>query len=211
MLTADAFRDSEEGIVIRYRTDRKLLNQRRLQGVTKVKETVIKDFLFADDCAVNDTSTQGMQATIDRLSGSCDNFGLTINTKKTEVLYQPCPGKPHQKPSVTVKGAVLNSVDKFTYLGSTLSPHVNIDEEVKCRIAKASSAFGRLRQSVWERRDIGLSTKLTVYQAVVITTLLPVQFVFFYLTTVIEQKIHRILKPSARAGKRLKYICLEKS
>ena len=158
MLT-DAFRDSKEGILIRYRADRKLLNQRRWQAVTKVKETVIKDFLFAGDCAVNDTSAQGMQVTINRLSGSCNNFGLTISTKKAKALYQPCPGKPHQNPSNTVKGEVFNSADKFTYLGSTLSRHVNIDKEVKCRIAKASSAFGRLRQSLWECRGIGLSTK----------------------------------------------------
>ena len=168
----DAFHDSEEGIAIRYRTDGKLFNQRRLQAVTKVKETVIRDFLFADDCALNATSVQAMQVTTDRLSGSCDNFGLTISTKKTEVMYQPCPGKPHQKSNITVNGKVLNDVDKFTYLGSTLSHQANIDEEIKCRISKASSAFGRLRQNVWERRGISLCTKLKVYQAVVITTLL---------------------------------------
>ena len=52
MLT-DAFHDSEEGILIRYRTDGKLFNQGRLQAVTKVKETTIRDFLFAEDWAVN--------------------------------------------------------------------------------------------------------------------------------------------------------------
>ena len=58
----DAFQDSEEGVLIRYRTNEKLFNQRLLLAVTKVKETVIKDFLFADDCALNSTSEQAMQA-----------------------------------------------------------------------------------------------------------------------------------------------------
>ena len=44
--------------------------------------------------------------------------------------------------------------------------------EVECRISKASSAFARLQQNVLERRGICLSTKLKVYQAVVISTLL---------------------------------------
>ena len=40
----------------------------------------------------------------------------------------------------------MQVVDKFTYLGSTLSRVMHIDDEV--RIAKASAAFGRLRGSI---------------------------------------------------------------
>ena len=63
-------------------------------------------------------------------------------------------------------------VDKFTYLGSTLSRAVHIDDEVTSRTAKASVAFGRLRTNVWERKGIRLDTKLQVYKAVVLPTLL---------------------------------------
>ena len=171
MLT-DAFQACDDGISIRYRMDGKLLNLRRLQAVTKVKETVVRDFLFADDCALNATTEQQMQDEMDCFSGACDNFGLTISTKKTEVMYQPAPGKPYQEPHVTVKGQKLQAVDNFTYLGSTLSRAVNIDVEVNNRIAKASAAFGRLRENVWERRGLSLATKLKVYHAVVLTTLL---------------------------------------
>ena len=62
--------------------------------------------------------------------------------------------------------------DKFTYLGSTSSRVVHIDDEVNARIAKASAAFGRLFYSVWERRTIRLDTKLKVYNAAVLPTLL---------------------------------------
>ena len=60
-----------------------------LQAVTKVKETVIRDFLFADDCAVNANTEQKMQNGINHLSKACDNFGLNISTKKTEVMSHP--------------------------------------------------------------------------------------------------------------------------
>ena len=63
-------------------------------------------------------------------------------------------------------------VDKFTYLGSTFSRVVHIDDEVNARIAKASAAFGRLRGSVLDRSRIRLDTKLKVYKAVVLPTLL---------------------------------------
>ena len=71
-----------------------------------------------------------------------------------------------------MKGQRLLVVDKFTYLGSTLSRVVHIDDEVNARIAKASAAFGRPRGSIWDRSGIRLDTKLKVYKAVVLPTLL---------------------------------------
>jgi hypothetical protein len=171
MLT-DAFQGSQDGVRLRYRTDGRLFNLRRMQAITKVKETVIRDLLFADDCALNAPTEQKMQHEMNCLSEACNNFGLTISTKKTEVLYQPAPGKPYHEPNITVNGQKLQAVDKFTYLGSTLSRAVNIDAEINNRVAKASAAFGRLRENVWERRGLSRTTKLKVYRAVVLTTLL---------------------------------------
>ena len=71
-----------------------------------------------------------------------------------------------------MKGQRLQVVDKFTYLGNTLSRFVHIDDEVNARIAKASAAFGRLRGSIWGRSGIRLDTKLKVYRSVVLPTLL---------------------------------------
>ncbi|XP_030401681.1 uncharacterized protein LOC115642368, partial [Gopherus evgoodei] len=123
----DAFQHCTEGVGLKYRTDGKLFNLRRLCAITKVKETVLRDFPFADDCAVNASAEPEMQA---------------------------------------------SAVDHFMYLGSTLSRAVSIDDEVNCRIAKASSAFGQLHSNVWERRGISLPMKLNVYRAAVLPTLL---------------------------------------
>ena len=92
--------------------------------------------------------------------------------KKTGVVHQPAPGKQYNELTTTVKGQKLKVVDKFTYLGSTLSRAVHIDDKVTARITKASAAFGRLRANVWERNGIKLDAKLKVYKAVVLPTLL---------------------------------------
>ena len=148
-MLSDAFcDDNKNDIKIRFRTDGRLFNLRRLQTKAKVKEDSIRDLLLADDCALNVATETQMQQSMNRFSTACDNFGLTINSKKTEVLYQPARRKPHVEPVITVKGETLKAVEKFTYLGSTLARAVNIDDEVVARIAKASTAFGRLRKSV---------------------------------------------------------------
>ena len=98
------------------------------------------------------------------------NFQLTISTTKTEVVHQPAHGKPYSEPTITVNGHKLHVVDKFTYLGSTLSIEVYIDDEVTARTAKVSVAFSRLSTIVWKRNGIRLDTKLKVYEAVVLPT-----------------------------------------
>ena len=143
-----------------------------------VQTKVLDEFLFADDMAKGAPTEEKMQKGLDQVSDSCDSYDLTNSIKKTEVVYQPAPGKPYKKPTITVKGQRLQVVDKFTYLGSTLSKVVHIDDEVNARIAKASAAFGRLRGSIWVRcgiTDFSLSfsdTKLKVYRSVVLPTLL---------------------------------------
>ena len=64
---------------------------------------------------------------------------LTLQSaQKTEIVHQPAPGKLYSEPTITVNGQKLEIVDKFTYLGSNLSVH--IDGKVTARTAKASVA-----------------------------------------------------------------------
>ena len=171
-MLSDAFGGADFGVGIRWRFDGSVFNIKRLQARTKVHSGTINDLLFADDCTLNSTSEHNMQRSIDIFSNACDNFGLTISTKKTEVMHQPAPGKPYIEPNITINDQRLNAVDKFTYLGSTLSRNVVLDDEVNSRLAKASAAFGRLYKNVWDRRGITPETKIKVYRAVVLTTLL---------------------------------------
>ena len=116
---------------------------------------VLDEFLFADDMAKGAPTEEKMQKGVDQLSGSYDSYDLSISIKNTEVVYQPAPRKPYKEPTITVQvHQRLQVVDKFTYLGSTLSRVVHIDDEVNATIAKASAAFGRLRGSIWDRSRI---------------------------------------------------------
>ena len=114
--------------------------------VTKVKETVIRNFLFAYDCALNANTKQMIQHEMDFLSQGCDNFGLTISTKKTEVMYQPAPGKSYKEPHVTVNGQNLSgsSLSRVVYmLKSTvglLRPASPSDDSVRMSGNREASA-----------------------------------------------------------------------
>ena len=132
-------------------------NLRRLQAKSKVQAEVLDEFLFDDNMEKSVPTEAKMQKCVDQVSDSCDDYYLTISIKRTEVVYQPAPSKPYREPTITVKGQRLQVVDKFTYLGSTLSRVGHIDDEVNTRIIKASATFVRLRGSVSDRRESGLT------------------------------------------------------
>ena len=93
MLT-DAFQDGDNGIPIKYSFDGKLINLRRLQAKSKVQTEVLDEFFFADDMTKGAPTEDKMQKGLGHVSDSCDSYDLTISIKKTEVVYQPEPGKP---------------------------------------------------------------------------------------------------------------------
>ena len=109
---------------------------------------------------------------VDKFSQASKLFGLTINISKTEVLYQPAPNTNPQEPTITIDGTRLKNIDSFKYLGSIISNDAYLDKEIASRISKASQALGRTRTRVLNQHNICLSTKLKVYSAVVLTSLL---------------------------------------
>ncbi|BHF80420.1 hypothetical protein SprV_0702354700 [Sparganum proliferum] len=124
----DAYRgDERPGIRIAYRTDGQLLNQRRIHFQSRVSTTTVHELLFADDCALNTTSEEEMQRSMDLFSAACANFGLVINTQKTVVMHQPPPNSAiataHNAPppQISVNGTQLQVVENSRTWG-VLSP-----------------------------------------------------------------------------------------
>ena len=77
---------------------------------------------------------------------------MSVNFKKTEILYQPVPGQANVSPSFKINGSVLKNVESFSYLGSFISVKADINDEIQHRLRAASYAFGRMRERVFEER-----------------------------------------------------------
>nr|VZI35006.1 unnamed protein product [Spirometra erinaceieuropaei] len=155
-------------------TDGHLLNHRRMHFQSRVSITTVHELLFADYCAYHTTSEKDLLRSMDLFSAACENFGLVINTERTVVMHQPPPNTvpPHNAPQISVNETQLQVVDKFMYLDSTLSRSTKIDDEVACRISEVSQAFGRPQNTIWNRHCLQFSTKLKMYKAVILPTLL---------------------------------------
>ena len=171
-LLAHAFRDCDRGVGLRFRTTGKVFDLRRFNAKSKTFQALIIELLYADDADFVAHTEADMQHIMDLFSASCEAFGLTISLNKTKAMFTPAPGEPYIEPSILVNGTRLGVVEKFVYLGSTLTRDGSLDAEIYQRIQKASVAFGKLEKRLWSVRDITNHTKICVYRACILTTLL---------------------------------------
>ena len=116
---------------------------------------------YADDLAL--LSKDSADAVLDLLNQSASQLGLRINVAKTKTFGVG---------NLTMDSEAVDKVQSF-YLGSTFSGEsIYPSLDISSRIGKATALFGRLRQAPWERSDISIETKMRVYRAAVIPTLL---------------------------------------
>lgn len=168
---ADDLGKVEDSVYIRFRRDGNIFSLKDFKS-KKCARLLIMELLYADDCALLSHTEVGLQKCTTIFATACKRFGLTISLSKTEVLYQPAPKTVRVEPKIQIESTTLNVVNRFTYLGSIISDNAGIDLEIASRIKKASAAYGRLKERVWDDRNIRLTTKITVYKAAVLSTLL---------------------------------------
>lgn len=170
--TSDSSCEVHKGVYLRSRTDGNLFNLARLRAKSKCREICVEELLYADDSALVAQSLEDLQDMLDRFVAASEAFGLSINIKKTEILYQPAPGTPHEDPDLYIHGKPVKSVSNFTYLGSVISCDNSIESEITRRIQSSASAFGALEERVWSQRGIKLATKCKLYRVFVLPCLL---------------------------------------
>lgn len=160
------------GIEISTRSDGGLFNLSRLKARTKVKHVKITELQYADDNATPAHLPEDLQISANTFSNAYTRFGLKINLGKTEVLVQTPPNTDPPNTSVSINGVPIKQVDHFKYLGSILASDATCRVDIENRIRSAHAAYGKLCKRVFQNRDLTLKTKILVYQAVVISTLL---------------------------------------
>ena len=163
-----AFNTATEGVYFHTRSDGGLFNISRLRARTKRSPRTARDMLFADDAAFVANTEADLQNLMDRFSKAAEEFGMKISIKKTNILAQGT----EIIPDIKVNSESLEVVGEFTYLGSTIAANLSLDSELNRRIGRASSTFAKLSHKVWENSKLSIKTKIDVYKACVLSTLL---------------------------------------
>ena len=159
-----------KGVRVAYLQGAKLVgNRRKLQH-----EAIISDLEYADDMALVTESWDDLKSILDDVSIWRRDLGLTISCSKTKTLSvlpsdiypKPVPINlfPYDDPVVVVSN--------FQYVGIIVQDNCGTAIEVDSRICKASKAFRSLCHILWYQRKIKTCTQLSIFNAVVLSTLL---------------------------------------
>ena len=81
----------------RFRTNDSVSNIQILKAKTKTSCMLLRDLLYADDCALIANSEEHAKSIVDDFIRATVRYGLTVSIKKMEVLHQPRPGTPPQR------------------------------------------------------------------------------------------------------------------
>ena len=159
-----AFKDISPcySIKVRFRYDGDLFDLRRLKSKTKIFTKYIREAQYADDIAIFTNDGTALQCLLSAYSNLSLKMGLTINIKKTETMIVG------EQLNFYIDGHKLKRVDRFKYLGSYVTKDCKLDDEITARIQATSFAMGRLRDSVFDCRDLTVETKLKVYNQCII-------------------------------------------
>ena len=90
---------------------------------------------------------------------------MIIRTVSYCIVYR-YPGS-----DIQAAGMDLELVNEFCYLGSYIAYNGSCEKDVKVRIGKAATIFGKMRK-IWKSNRISLKVKMRLYESVILSTLL---------------------------------------
>ena len=137
-------------------------------GLEWVSGQRLTDLDFADDTALLDSTWAGMIDLTGRVEAEAATVGLRINADKTKVMVIGVQG---QTQAVKVEGKPVEEVSEFCYLGSVIAGDGSCDKDIRTRLGKANSTFGRLL-NIWKNKSLAIKIKIQLYEALVMSTLL---------------------------------------
>ena len=108
-----------------------------------------------------------MKITTDLVVEEDRKVGLKVNTRKTEVMKM----RSSDTHCIRIDNTDINEVPKVTYLRCEISRDANVRNEINIRIGKAGAAFIMLN-NVWRAHNMSLSTKLTLFNSIVVSVLI---------------------------------------
>ena len=122
----------------------------------------ITDADYADDLALLANTPNQAETLLHSLERAAAGIGLHVNANKTEYMCYNQTGN-----IATLDGASLKLVDKFTYLGSSVS---STEKDIDTQLTKAWTAIDRL-SIIW-KSDLTDKMKRSFFQAAVVSILL---------------------------------------
>jgi len=134
----------------------------------QVGQLTFMDIDYADDVALLVDKEESFCTALAAMDEEASKFGLRVSLTKSKLQNL---GSELTPSPIIVYNNTVDSVEKFTYLGSIQSSSSNSGlEYIRC-IGLAASAMKRLN-CIWSRGKLSMATKLRIYSMCMLSILL---------------------------------------
>ena len=141
----------------------------KLQGGVQLTTTNVQLILFADDIVMVTEKEEDMKTNLGEIKKVMDKWGMKMHLGKTKVMMV---SRTEEDCNLNIEGEDSETVKKLKYLGVMVSSDGLCDEEIEQRVGAAAKVVGAMRKEVLERRELLKKTKLRVFNAMVVPTLI---------------------------------------
>ncbi|KAI8499356.1 hypothetical protein Bbelb_231200 [Branchiostoma belcheri] len=132
-------------------------------------DLTVTDLDFADDVAILAEVLEVLQLALQAMDTETQPLGLMVSWEKTKVQCLSDFEAP--RPGPVINARQVESVERFSYLGGTITSDCRSDADIHLRIGRASAAMASL-DNVWSNRKLSLQTKLRLYNSLVLSILM---------------------------------------
>lgn len=126
--------------------------------------------LYADDLVLLADTGAAVQQALRLLESTATEWGMQLNYGKTVVVR--FGGDEAAPAELQLAGGTVKTNTEFRYLGSLTVHSGQVEQELSRRLSLAGLVVSSLRTRVFLDRGVSLSSKLRIYKAVVLPTLL---------------------------------------
>ena len=110
----------------------------REEGTLEKVRRAVWGMLYADDAGVVSTSPRGLTRRMEVIVVACQEFGLTVSEKKTEVMHLwSHSNRASHALRIEAAGQRYKQTTGFVYLGGAISESADLGTEIKRRIGAA--------------------------------------------------------------------------
>jgi exonuclease III len=119
------------------------------EGVPEINGVSISHLLYADDMLLLSLSEEGLQAHLQVISTYCQDWGISINCKKTKIMVFTRSGRTPNVGRFEINNQQLEIVKEYKYLGIVLTANGNFNVAQSQLAKKATKALYGLRGSLF--------------------------------------------------------------
>ena len=130
----------------------------------------IYNLRFADDIDLITGTLDELQLITNKLYISSAAYGMAISQEKSKVMVNE-RDQVELPIEITMGRKILETVDKFKYLGVTFTKDGKSESDIKIRMATAKSSLVRLK-TILKSNKISIQTKIFLYKSLVLYIML---------------------------------------